>query len=225
MTWRSWRHGQRLPSRTRPTTKRTSPRRALPRLQSSRRRRRSRYAAAAARRRQAQPAGRRDPRRRGARWLAVGRVSPNKALENTVAALAVARAHQDPDATLLVVGKPATESYAAALRRFVIDLGVSDAVRFTGHASDATVASAYAQADVLVVTSEHEGFCVPVVEAMAAHIPVVAFDQGAVPEVLGGAGLLVSDKDPYALAGAIDARAGRRADAGHLGPGRQPAPR
>jgi L-malate glycosyltransferase len=147
-----------------------------------------------------------DPSRpRGARWLAVGRVSPNKALENTVAALAVARAHQDPDATLLVVGKPATESYAAALRRYVVDMGLAEAVRFTGHASDATVASAYAEADVLVVTSEHEGFCVPVVEAMAARLPVVAFDQGAVPEVLGGAGVLVSDKDPYALAGAIDA--------------------
>ena len=78
-------------------------------------------------------------------------------------------------------------------------------MRFTGHASDATVAAAYAEADVLVVTSEHEGFCVPVVEAMAAGLPVVAFDQGAVPEVLGGAGVLVSDKDPYALAGAIDA--------------------
>ena len=79
------------------------------------------------------------------------------------------------------------------------------AVQFAGHASDATVASAYAGADVLVVTSEHEGFCVPVVEAMAAGLPVVAFDQGAVPEVLGGAGVLVSDKDPYALAAAIAA--------------------
>ena len=58
---------------------------------------------------------------------------------------------------------------------------------------------------MLVVTSEHEGFCVPVVEAMAAGVPVVAFDQGAVPEVLGGAGVLVSDKDPYALAAAIAA--------------------
>ncbi len=84
-------------------------------------------------------------------------------------------------------------------------MGLEDAVRFTGHASDAAVASAYAEADVLVVTSEHEGFCVPVVEAMAVHLPVVAFDQGAVPEVLGDAGVFVSDKDPYTLADAIHA--------------------
>jgi glycosyltransferase involved in cell wall biosynthesis len=142
---------------------------------------------------------------RGARWLAVGRVSPNKGLESTIAALAVARAHGDPAATLLLIGKPATDSYDAALHRYVADLGLAAAVQFAGHAGDATVAAAYDGADVLVVTSEHEGFCVPVVEAMAAGLPVVAFDQGAVPEVLGGAGVLVSDKDPYALAAAIAA--------------------
>ena len=117
----------------------------------------------------------------GARWLAVGRVSPNKALESTVAALAVARAHGDPEATLHIVGKPATDSYVAALHRYVAELGLAGAVRFAGHASDATVASAYAEADVLVVTSEHEGFCVPVVEAMAIGLPVVAFDQARSP--------------------------------------------
>jgi L-malate glycosyltransferase len=143
--------------------------------------------------------------RRGARWLAVGRVSPNKGLESTIAALAVVRAHGDPDATLRLIGKPATDSYVAALQRYVAELGLGAAVQFAGHAGDATVAAAYAGADVLVVTSEHEGFCVPVVEAMAAGLPVVAFDQGAVPEVLGGAGVLVSDKDPYALAAAIAA--------------------
>jgi glycosyltransferase involved in cell wall biosynthesis len=143
--------------------------------------------------------------RRGSHWLAVGRVSPNKALEATVAALAVARAHGDPGARLQLVGKPATDSYVAALQRYVADLGLADAVQFSGHASDAAVEAAYADADVLVVTSEHEGFCVPVVEAMAAGVPVVAFDRGAVPEVLGGAGVLVSDKDPYALAAAIAA--------------------
>jgi glycosyltransferase involved in cell wall biosynthesis len=140
---------------------------------------------------------------RGAHWLAVGRVSPNKALESTVAALAVARSHGAPGATLHIIGRPATDSYVTALHRYVAELGLAGSVRFTGHASDAAVASAYADADVLVVTSEHEGFCVPVVEAMSAGLPVVAFDQGAVPEVLGGAGTLVTDKDPYALAASI----------------------
>jgi glycosyltransferase involved in cell wall biosynthesis len=141
----------------------------------------------------------------GARWLAVGRLSPNKALEHAIAALAVARQRRDPAATLRIIGKPATDAYARALRRYVIDLGLGEAVTFTGYASDATVAAAYATADVLVVTSEHEGFCVPVVEAMAAGLPVVAFDRGAVPEVLGDAGVLVTTRNPFALADAIGA--------------------
>jgi L-malate glycosyltransferase len=148
------------------------------------------------------PAPRRDVDS-GARWLTVGRVSPNKALEDTVAALAVTRAHRDPAATLLVVGKPATEAYDVALRRYVAELGLAGAVSFTGHARDETIAAAYAEADVLVVTSAHEGFCVPVVEAMAAGLPVVAVDQGALSEVLGDAGTLVTSRHPYDLADAI----------------------
>jgi L-malate glycosyltransferase len=144
-------------------------------------------------------------RRGGGKWLAVGRVAPNKALEHSIAALAVARQHADPAATLRIVGKPATDTYEQALRSYVADLGLEHAVSFSGYATDAAVAAAYRTADVLVVTSEHEGFCVPVVEAMAAGLPVVAFDQGAVPEVLGGAGVLVTSRDPYALAGAIGA--------------------
>jgi glycosyltransferase involved in cell wall biosynthesis len=151
-----------------------------------------------------EPARRRDVDG-GARWLAVGRVSPNKALEDTVAALAVTRAHADPAATLLVVGKPATEAYNDALRRYVDELGLAGAVTFTGHARDESVVTAYAEADVLVVTSAHEGFCVPVVEAMAAGLPVVAVDQGALPEVLGEVGTLVTSRHPYDLAEAIGA--------------------
>jgi glycosyltransferase involved in cell wall biosynthesis len=139
----------------------------------------------------------------GARWLSVGRIAPNKAIEDTIAALMVTRRHDDPAATLLIIGKPATSSYADALYRHVASLGLSDAVTFGGHASDATVAAAYAQADVLVVTSAHEGYCVPVVEAMTVGLPVVAFRQGALPEVLGAAGVLVDSRDPYALAATI----------------------
>ena len=89
------------------------------------------------------------------------------------------------------------------MHRYVASLGLSSAVAFGGHASDATVAAAYAQADVLVVTSEHEGYCVPVVEAMTVGLPVVAFRQGALPEVLGEAGVLVDSKDPYTLSSTI----------------------
>jgi glycosyltransferase involved in cell wall biosynthesis len=140
---------------------------------------------------------------RGARWLSVGRVAPNKAVDQTVIALAVTRAHWDPDATLHIVGKPAIASYDDALHRYVAEMGLAEAVTFAGHASDATVAAAYAQADVLVVTSAHEGFCVPVTEAMAVGLPVVAYAQGAIPEVLDGAGVLVDSVDPYRLAATI----------------------
>ena len=139
----------------------------------------------------------------GARWLCVGRIAPNKAIEDIVAALLVTRRHGDPDATLLVIGKPATASYVDALHRYVASLGLNSAVAFGGHASDATVAEAYARSDVLVVTSEHEGYCVPVVEAMTVGLPVVAFRQGALPEVLGAGGVLVDSKDPYTLSSTI----------------------
>ena len=172
--------------------------------------------------RPATSAARRAPGEGGTRWLAVGRVSPNKGIESTIAALAVTRSGSDPEAVLRVVGKPSTASYVAALHRYVAELGLADAVRFEGHAGDLTVVAAYHEADVLVVTSEHEGFCVPVVEAMAAGLPVVALDRGAVPEVLGRAGVLVEEHDPYTLAaaiGALQADARRRAaviDAGRL---------
>ena len=146
---------------------------------------------------------------RGARWLSVGRVAPNKAVDQTVIALMVTRAHWDPDATLHIVGKPAIASYDDALHRYVAEMGLAEAVTFAGHASDATVAAAYAQADVLVVTSAHEGFCVPVTEAMAVGLPVVAYAEGAIPEVLGGAGVLVDSVDPYRLAATIARVAGR----------------
>jgi L-malate glycosyltransferase len=159
-------------------------------------------------------------RGRGARWLSVGRVAPNKAVDQTVIALTVTRAHWDPEATLHIVGKPAIASYDDALHRYVAEMGLAEAVTFAGHASDATVAAAYAKADVLVVTSAHEGFCVPVTEAMAVGLPVVAYAQGAIPEVLGGAGVLVDSVDPYRLAATIaelladPARCEELADAG-----------
>ena len=118
-------------------------------------------------------------------------------------ALLVARAHDDAAATLQVVGRPVVPSYTAALHRFVDELGLHDAVTFRGALSDAALADAVADADVFVLASRHEGFGVPVLEAMASGVPVVANDAGALPEVVGDGGLLVDATDPYALAGAV----------------------
>jgi glycosyltransferase involved in cell wall biosynthesis len=66
---------------------------------------------------------------------------------------------------------------------------------FTGPVPDVDLAAFYRWADVYVSLSEHEGFCVPLVEAMAADVPVLAYAAGAVPETLGGAGVLFTPKD------------------------------
>jgi glycosyltransferase involved in cell wall biosynthesis len=137
------------------------------------------------------------------RWLSVGRIAPNKAIEDTIAALLWYRTSVDPDATLQVIGRAAVAPYAGALRRFAADLGLAEAVRFAGSVDIDHLVAAYDGADVLVVTSEHEGFCLPVVEAFGRRLPVVAYHQGALGEVMGDAGVLVDRKDPRAVADAV----------------------
>src|SRR4029079_6613799 len=72
---------------------------------------------------------------------------------------------------------------------------LSDRFWFTGPVPDDDLAAFYRWADVYVSLSEHEGFCVPLVEAMAADVPILAYAAGAVPETLGGAGMLSDPKD------------------------------
>ncbi len=139
----------------------------------------------------------------GASWLSVGRVAPNKVIEDVVMALLVARAAYDADAVLEIVGKPVIGSYAQALQRFVRDLGLDRAVTFTGYASDAELAAAYARADVLIVASGHEGFCVPLVEAMSIGLPIVVSGSGALPEIVGPGGVVIDTEDPWLVAATV----------------------
>ena len=80
------------------------------------------------------------------------------------------------------------------------ELGLQDAVHFAGAVSDDDLVEVMVGSDVLVVTSGHEGFGVPVLEAMTLGVPVVANTAGALPEVVGDAGVLVDARDPYAVA-------------------------
>jgi L-malate glycosyltransferase len=136
----------------------------------------------------------------GPRWLFVGRIAPNKAQHDVVRAFAMYRRLFAPSARLDLVGGPATSRYDDAVRRLAVVLGVADAVTFTGSVSAGELAARYAAADVLVCLSEHEGFCVPLLEAMHHDVPIVAYGAAAVPETLGGAGLVLADKDPLTVA-------------------------
>ena len=141
---------------------------------------------------------------RGPWWLSVGRLAPNKAHQDTIAALFVARSTTSPGAHLTIVGSAPEPHYGAALRRYVADLGLTGAVEFVSGISAGELAARYAGADVLVMLSEHEGFGVPLVEAMAHGLPVVAYDAGAVAEVVGEAGVLLQSKTPRLVSGEVD---------------------
>ncbi|HEY6622246.1 MAG TPA: glycosyltransferase family 4 protein [Acidimicrobiales bacterium] len=136
-------------------------------------------------------------------WLSVGRLVPNKAHHLAIAALFAYRMTTDPSATLVVVGSPAEPHYAAALRHYAAQLGLDGAVSFLSGISDAELAACYDVADVLVMLSAHEGFGVPLVEAMRTRVPVVARDAGAVAEVLGDVGVLLSGTEPLQVAAAV----------------------
>jgi L-malate glycosyltransferase len=140
-----------------------------------------------------------DAGRTGIELLFVGRIVPNKTHQHLVRMMAAMRAAIDPGARLHVVGPPGPETY----RQMVVGLAerlVPGGVVFTGAVSDAELAAHYRHADAYVCLSEHEGFNLPLVEAMDAGLPVVAYDAGAVGETLGGTGVLLRTTEPRAVA-------------------------
>ena len=139
----------------------------------------------------------------GADWLFVGRLAPNKVQHDLVKALYAYRRAYDPKARLRLIGRRATDTYFDAISGFVAELGLSDAVDIVEGVSGGELAAYYRAADVLVSASEHEGFCVPLLEAMHHDVPIVAFACAAVPETLGDAGVLLPHKSPAFIAAAV----------------------
>ncbi len=139
----------------------------------------------------------------GAHWVFVGRVAANKCQHDVVAAFAVYRQLFDPKARLSIVGGRTLLLYSRALERLASELGVADAVDFTNDVKFPQLLAYYRAADVFVSLSEHEGFCVPLVEAMHFGVPTVAYASTAVPETVGDATLLLPEKDPLDVAVAV----------------------
>lgn len=135
--------------------------------------------------------------------LYVGRLAPNKRVEDVIRAFALFQRHRAPAASLVLVGSDsAFEPYGAALKLLSEELGVRN-VRFTGHVSDDERDAWYRHADVFLNLSVHEGFGAPLVEALAHGLPVVARNAGAVAETLGGAGLVLDGDDLALVAEAL----------------------
>jgi len=129
--------------------------------------------------------------KRSADWLFVGRLAPNKAQHQVIKAFACYRRAYDPLSRLWLVGGETSAQYRAALARYANEVGLSDAIMFSGSVDDAQLGAYYDAADVFVCLSQHEGFLVPVLEAMAHGVPVVALATGAVPETVREAGVLL----------------------------------
>lgn len=137
-------------------------------------------------------------------WLFVGRIAPNKKQENVIRAFAYYKKHYNSQSRLFFVGAPVVEAYDDALKRYAGELGLSSDVVFTGHTSFADILAYYRLANAFVCMSEHEGFCVPLIEAMLFDVPVIAYYSSAIPDTLGGAGLLVHDAEGIAVSQLAD---------------------
>jgi L-malate glycosyltransferase len=137
--------------------------------------------------------------------LFVGRMIPNKRIDDLIRTFHAYKTQCNPRARLLLVGSyGGFDLYFAMLQQLVATLGVPD-VFFMGHVSNEELSAFYDVADIFLCASEHEGFCVPLVEAFHKRIPVVAYAAAAVPSTMDGGGVLYTDKSPLHVAQVLHA--------------------
>jgi len=137
--------------------------------------------------------------------LFVGRMIANKKIEDLIRYFSAYQTLFNPRSRLLLVGaQTGFERYAASLHDLVARLGAGH-VHFVGHVSDEELVAFYEVADLFLCASEHEGFCVPLVEAFYKEVPVLAYAATAVPATMDGAGVLFENRNPEHVATLMDA--------------------
>jgi glycosyltransferase involved in cell wall biosynthesis len=129
--------------------------------------------------------------------LFVGRIAPNKKIEDIIRLAEFYKRYVDAYYRFIFVGRfDVVPRYYSMIRALMAEFRfLNDRFLFTGPVSDEELAVYYRHAAVYISMSEHEGFCVPLVEAMAADVPVLAYAAAAVPDTLGGAGVQFAPKD------------------------------
>jgi glycosyltransferase involved in cell wall biosynthesis len=129
--------------------------------------------------------------------LFVGRLVPHKRQDLVIQAFARFR-RSTPGARLVLVGEPFIDEFGAELRALADELAPG-AVAFEQKIPRDRLASHYRDASVFLCLSEHEGFCIPLLEAFHFGVPVIARDAGAIEEVVGDAGVLLEAQDGVAI--------------------------
>ena len=127
-------------------------------------------------------------------WLSVGRVVPNKAMADVLRIFAVYHHTINQNSQLILVGSRGLTKYVQALDQLTLDLNLQDSVRTIGHVNDPKEMQRFFEtADLYLTASFHEGFCVPLLESMAYGLPILTRRSSAIPETLGGAGVMFTE--------------------------------
>ena len=128
-------------------------------------------------------------------FIFVGRIVPNKKIEDIISFFFYYQKYYNPLSRLFLIGSYAgMEKYYTYLRSLVIDLKLNN-VFFSGHTSFADLVAYYRLSHQFISMSEHEGFCIPLVEAMFFGLPVLGYESSAVGETMGASGIHFSRKD------------------------------
>jgi glycosyltransferase involved in cell wall biosynthesis len=147
----------------------------------------------------------------------VGRLAPNKCVEDIIKIFYFLHHKINKDSKLWLVGIDTdTELYSFSLRRMVDEFDLTDVVRFAGCMADAELKALYQNASIYLCMSEHEGFCLPLLEAMYFGLPVIAYASTAVPDTMGGGGIVVKEKRHPEIAELINLLASDSARRGKL---------
>ena len=136
--------------------------------------------------------------------LFVGRIAPNKKQEDVISSFHVYNKYINPKSRLILVGSSTSmENYKESLEDFIKEHNIENVI-FPGHISFADILAYYKLADVFLCQSEHEGFCVPLLEAMVFDVPIIAYSSSAIPYTLGNSGIMFKQKDHRIVAELIN---------------------
>lgn len=136
--------------------------------------------------------------------LVVGRISPNKKVDDSIKSFYYYNKYINPKSRLFLVGSyHGMDSYYNYLNDLIQKLDLKN-VYFTGHISLDELISYYKIGDIFLTMSEHEGFCVPLLESMLFEVPIIAYKSTAIPDTLGNAGILVNYKNYMEIAELIN---------------------